>query len=379
MLDFDARTHNEEVAKLRADFDASRNRRVPVTFGTDEAVWLKLAGRTFREFYTDPEVQLRVQLEGQAWFSDNIVGDQPAGPPKEHWGAGPRFWMDVSEYFGCETVIQDDDFAWSKPLDMPKPDILAHLRGVDAAQRVKASRLWRLYEAMSELADGMTFRGLPVRVGFPGGGCHGIFTETCRVRGIQQMCVDMVEDPDFARELLETVTEALIARFLAWNSLSKKPEQYPRAGGWGMADDSLQLISPAMYERFVLPCHERIYSAMTIGRRTMHLCGRAEQHYRALHGRLGIRAIDGPGPFVDHGKWLTELPDLRLDAQTNHTVLMLGPVAAIDRMMRSMLTDTAKRPGRFQIMGFLLRDTPLSHVRAMYEAGRRYGVIQGEA
>ena len=39
---------------------------------------------------------------------------------------------------------------------------------------------------------------------------------------------------------------------------------------------------------------------MTTGRRQIHLCGYAEQHYRLLHDELGVRVIDGPGQFVDN-------------------------------------------------------------------------------
>ena len=53
--------------------------------------------------------------------------------------------------------------------------------------------------------------------------------------------------------------------------------------------------------------HERLYSAMSLGRRDIHLCGRASQHYRVLHRRLGIGVIDGPGPFVDHAAYLAEI------------------------------------------------------------------------
>lgn len=375
MEDIDIHTHNAAAEQLIEDFQAGRNRRVPITFATDEAVWLDLLGHSFREFYCDPAVQIKVQLEGKAWFAENIVHDGPVGPPEEHWTVSPRWWMACSEFFGCEVVIQEDDFAWSKPLDGGKENILSRVRDIDPAQRVRETHLRRLYEGMRETADGATFRDRPVRVVSPGGSSHGIFTEACRVRGLQQMCMDLVEDPEFAHEFLDLITKKLIERTRAWRELDGEDGELPRPSDWGSPDDSLQLISSHMYEEFVLPRHERMYSAMTTGKRNIHLCGRAEQHYRALCDRLGIRTIDGPGTFVDHGKWLTQLPELRINAQTNHTTLMLGPDSAIEEMMRLMLTHEAKQPGRFLVMGFLLRGTPLSHVRAAYEAGKKYGLI----
>ena len=375
MLDIDVPAHNAEIEQLMEDFRDGRNRRVPITFATDEAVWLDVTGHSFREFYCSPAIQIKVNLEGRAWFVENIVHDGPVGLPEEEWVVAPRWWMACSEFFGCEVTVQEDDFAWSEPLGGTKVDLLRRIRDIDPLQSARQSHLRRLYEGMKEAGDGMTFRGLPVRVVSPGGSSHGIFTEACRVRGLEQMCMDLAEDPEFAHEFLDLITEKLIERIHVWRSLDGNEEELPTPGAWGSPDDSLQLISGHMYEEFVRPCHERLYSAMTTGARNIHLCGRAEQHYRTLYDRLGVRTIDGPGTFVDHGKWLTELPELRINAQTNHTTLMLGPASAIEEMMRSMLTEEAKQPGRFLVMGFLLRATPLSHVQAAYEAGKRYGVV----
>jgi len=372
----DPLAHNADVEQLMDEFRGGKNTRVPITFATDEAVWLDLAGHSFREFYADPAIQLKVQLEGKAWFADNIVYDGPIGLPKEHWAVSPRWWMACSEFFGCGVVAQEHDFSWSEPLQSSKSEILSRMRDIDATERIKQTHLRKLYEGMKDAADGMTFRDLPVRVVSPGGGSHGIFTEACRVRGVQQMCMDLAEDPQFAHEFLDLVTEKLIERTRAWRSLDGEEGELPRPGDWGSPDDSLQLISARMYDEFVLPCHERMYSAMATGARSIHLCGRAEQHYRSLYERLCIRTIDGPGTFVDHGKWITDLPELRINAQTNHTTLLLGPVPAIEEMMRTMLTAQARQPGRFLIMGFLLKGTPLSHVRAAYEAGRKHGLIE---
>ena len=86
--------------------------------------------------------------------------------------------------------------------------------------------------------------------------------------------------------------------------------------------------------------------------------------------------IDGPGPFVDHGRWLDELgDDFAFNAQMDHSTLLLGSPRDVEEMMRRMLTPSAKRPGRFQIMGFIVADTPLENVKAAYEAGLKYGQI----
>jgi hypothetical protein len=114
---------------------------------------------------------------------------------------------------------------------------------------------------------------------------------------------------------------------------------------------------------------------MTSGGRHMHLCGHAQQHYGTLYHDLGIRSLDGPGPFVDYGEQLAAYPELSINAQVDHTVLLLGPCSGIEQMLRDMLTVAAKQPGRLQVMGFLAPQTPLEHVRCLYEAGLAHGRI----
>ena len=269
------RAHNAMVAELWEQFGRKENMRVPITFAADEFLWLKLTGNSFREFYTDPGVQLKVLLAGDAWFRENIVHDRAMGPPGDAWTAGPRFWMDEPECFGCEVVIQDDDFAWSYPCQEAKGELLARLADIDPTEMVRGSRLWRLHEQMSELADGMRFHDLPVRIASPGG-THGIFTVACRVRGMEQLCIDMLDDPEFAHRFLAIVTEKTIGRILAWHELAETGQEAPSPSGWGMADDSLQLVSADTYRQCILPHHERIYSAMTTGRR----------HFRFVKGPL---------------------------------------------------------------------------------------------
>ena len=45
-------------------------------------------------------------------------------------------------------------------------------------------------------------------------------------------------------------------------------------------------------------------------------------------------------------------------------------------MVRGLLTPGARVPGRFSVMGFITRDTPLENLRICYKAARRFGRIE---
>lgn len=368
--------HRTEVEQLNTAFGKKENPRVPILFACDEQVWLKVTGRTFGEFYRNPAVHLKVQLEGRKWFIENVIGDMTPCLP-DRWQVGVVLWMEENEFFGCDVVYQEHDFAWGVPLPFGREDLLSYIADLNPEDQVRRCASWRMYQALKELCDGLTFADRPVDVLPPGVGTHGIFTKAAEIRGIEQLCLDMVEAPEFAEQFLSLVTRKTLERIQAWHRLvTGQEKELPSPNGFHLPDDSLQIISPETYKRFVLPCHEWLYSQMTTARRTMHLCGYAAQHYPTLFHKLNVTHIDGPGTFVDHGRYLRELgPEFSFVAQTNHSVLATGPESAIETMMRELLTPEAKLPGRLQVVAFAWRDTPLEHLRVCYEAGKRYGAI----
>jgi hypothetical protein len=158
MTDEQITAHNQEVGELWEAFSRGENGRVPVVFAADEALWLALSGRSFREFYTDPRVQLETQLVGAEWFALNVIHDRLVGLP-DTWSVAPRWWMDEPELLGCPVRLQEYQFAWAVPLDDHKPDLLARLRDLDPVQAVREGRVWRLYQDMLDAAHGLQWRG----------------------------------------------------------------------------------------------------------------------------------------------------------------------------------------------------------------------------
>ncbi len=361
-------------AQLWADYSLRQNRRVPFLFSVDEAVWTQVAGSSFKRFYLDPQEHLRVQLEGLAWMAEQLPGDQAGGLP-DRWTVGVRDWMEENTAFGCQVIYQEDDYAWGLPLSLGQDALLGHLTDLDMEDQVRRHPSLRLWEGLCELTDGLTFRDRPVEVAPPLFGTHGLFTKAAELRGLEQLCLDLVDAPAFAEEYLRLFTEKTLERMRAWHrvTLGTEPD-WPNPYGYGFADDSLQLLSPALYQQFVLPCHEHFYKALTTGARSMHLCGYAEQHFEALRWQLGITLLDGPGPFVHHAKWLARLgPDFAFNAQVDHSVLMEGTPSQVREHVRQLLAPGAKLPGRFQVLGYLVRQTPLANAWACYEAGLDFG------
>lgn len=88
--------------------------------------------------------------------------------------------------------------------------------------------------------------------------------------GVENILIDMLERPDYAREILEFTTDVAIA--VSRGSLASGADGLV----FGEATCSPNFISPAMYLQQVQPCHVRLIAAVkTMGWRFagLHVCG----------------------------------------------------------------------------------------------------------
>jgi uroporphyrinogen-III decarboxylase len=369
-MDFAA--HNAMVTALWEAYGQGTNERVPVTFAIDEQYRLPRYGCGYREYYQSAELQLEVQLETDKLFRETVLHDREMGPPSGAWAVAPQYWMAEREYFGATVHFQENDYAWAAPLDLGKAALIERVRDVDPATRVREEHLFALYSGMKRAAEGREFAGRPVQVG-QWVGTHGLFTIAAELRGLEQICFDLVEDPVFVDEYLTALTDALLGRMLAWNELLGSPNAYPTDKLWGGPDDSLQLLSERTCREQVLPHLRRLYDRMSTGRRTIHLCGKSQQHYKTLHDELNVTNFDGPGVHVDIG-WMREhcAGPIEVNAQFNNTVLITGPPEAIEKEVARNLTPGAKA-GKMNLMGYVPLGAQPEYLRLAYEYGKKHG------
>jgi uroporphyrinogen decarboxylase len=104
---------------------------------------------------------------------------------------------------------------------------------------------------------------------------QGPFEGSCKVRGYEQFCVDLHEDPVFAEALMDKFADTLIA---LWDVFLSEAGDYVQVVAMG-DDVGMQtglLISPAMYRRFVKPRFKRVCDfihSRTKARIFYHSCG----------------------------------------------------------------------------------------------------------
>jgi len=371
----DTERHNAEVASLRDAYSRDQHWRVPVTVAFDEQFLLHRWGVSFGKYYRDVPTQVAVQLRSQQWIRETIVQDAPRGLP-DQWHLAVPSWTEENAFFGAEVAEQENDYWWGQPLVLGKSKLLRHLHGLDVEERLRQGTCYQQYVEMKRLVDGMEHCGRPVVIAPPPLlSTHGLFTKAAEIRGLEQLCVDLHEDPVFVRELLTTVTELTIQRIKCWQVLCGVERTFPMEGGWGLCDDSLQLISRAHYEEFVLPCHQRIYSEMTTGTRHVHLCGHVQHLFKTLHQALAITVFDGPGTQVDLPRRIGDIGDrVTIQAQVSHG-LLASSRNAIESAVRQVLDERVKRGARMTLLGYAPRAAPLENLQFFYECARAHGVL----
>ena len=210
-----------------------------------------------------------------------------------------------------------------------------------------------------------------------GGGTDGPFTVACNLRGTTQFCLDLYEDPRYARELLDFVTQATIVRIKA--VMESNQTQFP-LDGWGFADDSISLLSEAQYREFVLPHHHRLLAAFSKGGpNSIHLCGRVQHLLPLLQKELNIQDFDLGFP-VDLARARRDLgPNALLRGNLHPMILRDGPVSLIQEKTAEILRSGVAEGRRYCFCegNNVAPRTPVEHFIAAYETVKELGVYLG--
>ncbi len=384
LLSCDFTQHNEEVRALEEAFRNNTHDRVPVRLIVNARMLLldpayNTKGITYEAFMHDPEVMGETILEFQYWVRYLLPGDHEKGLP-DQW----MMWVDFQNfydaaYFGGAVEFRQDQVPDAVPIlnDDNKRMILD--RGLpEPFSGEWPERALAFLEYFQEKTNaGWTFLGRPVVLmdQMPFMGTDGVFTTAACLRGPAGLCTDLLMDSDYARELLDFLSEGIIRRMTAWRERFGRPA---KQDDFGSADDSIQMLSTDQYREFVLPHHRRLFDAFGTGKgRSMHLCGNAQRHFKIIHEELGVVAFDTGFPF-DFALARRELgPD---------TLILGGPPVPlfVQESPEPLLRETERILASGVIEGgrFILREgnnlaprARLDHCAAFYELGKRLGRV----
>lgn len=373
-----------DKAAVWQSYDDRRPTRVPLRWNTNVRIILldpalNPEGYTFEQYFRDPQVILTIQSRYQEHLATTYsrVADCPAQLPAQ-W----RFRVDTQNtydgaYLGAPVVFDDgqcpsnqafltegevSEFLardFSRPLENPwlREKLALH------AELVKAAQDFTYLGRRGEVA--------PLGIAF-----DGPVTVAAIIMGTDFFTL-LGTEPELAVAFMRKITEAAIGRTRALGDLN---------GGWVkgeigvLADDSIQLLSTAMYEELVLPIHEYWYretssATPASGKRGIHLCGDVMRHLPILHRHLGVASFDTGFPF-DHGRMRRELgPEVEISGGPQVALLCNGTPDQCATRAREILGSGIMTGGRFILQegNNLPPGCALENLAAVYQTCLEYG------
>ena len=377
----DFRQHNREVRDLWEAYRKGTHARVPMITGVSDRFYVlnpvtNPKGVSFYEYSNDPDLMFDMQCSFSEYAKFHIPGDHEMGIPEEGWTVNVDFQNYYeAAWYGCKVRFPDGEVPYAVPLlgeDNKNQLFEQGLPDPFGGFMTKAKEYYDRFRERMKTARILGQRITGLGAWFTT--TDGPFTVACELRGADNLCVDMLEDPDYYHQLMDYVTESIILRMKAWRRYMGQPEI---TKSFGFADDSILLLSNPMYREFVLPYHKRMAHALSTmeERGGVHLCGDATRHFKTLRDELNIYSFDTGFP-VDHRAICLELgEEVTIQGGPRAQLIQQGPKEAIDAESKRIL-EAVKPVSR----RFIFRDgndippyTPLEHIQALYDACLKYG------
>ena len=160
---------------------------------------------------------------------------------------------------------------------------LSDITEVDRLKPLKAKEIPRLYDLVKAAQWALSDPNVDPMVL-----AVGPMTIAGNVRGVEDLMVDMLDEPEACEKLLDIVSDTTLD-FIS--CLAEEGVKYVY-----VADPVASLVSPAVYAKFVFPAHKKIFDHMTklgvTGR--LHVCGNTSGIIKYTSA-LGAAIVD-----VDH-------------------------------------------------------------------------------
>lgn len=382
MLNIDFKAHNQRSKEIWKAYESGNPIRVPVVIYADIRNWINMptentSGITMTDYIKNPDIMLDCQVKASEWIRHNILSDGGMGYPEDGWSVMVDFQnFFESVWFGGEIKYGKEPHTEPFLTDANKYSIFD--KGIPEPFSGINGEVIRRYEYFMEKTKSYSYKGVPLtRIDMPFNmlGTDGPFTIACSIRGAENFIVDMLEDSEYAHQLLSFITSSIIARI-------RKTRKYlgldEKLNGFGFADDSIAMLSVEFYKEFILPYHRRIFDELTAGAdgRGMHLCGDAQRFFPVFENELNVKSFDTGFP-INFERLYEELsPEVRVMGGPPTGLIHSGTPEAVEAEAKRILQSGVMEKSKFFVLregNALAPGTPIANVNAIYRAAEKYG------
>jgi hypothetical protein len=348
--------------------------RVPVGFCLVPRYFTPLFDMPYQAFFASPEEQFYWQLQFLKFRLEQVPEDIVCTGPA--LSVGPYFDNVLdSAACGAEIVWPENETLHSLPTIHTVDEMVRFEPPPPGSGLWGQARDWWL--RMGELARDtkLTFNGVEGSIGVAPLGVSGLSPHMIAVDlvGIDFYAWQL-ECPAECHAFLAAITHGLIAAQRYFMEVDPRPR-----GGFGLAEDTAQVLSPAHFREFCVPYAERLYEAFSPGPgvgRGLHMCGQSTHLHRILVEELRISSFDLFGYMVKPAVAAANFGGrVHLWGNINPMLMLSGTKAQVKQTAREALAAMASGGG------YLLGDganvcpgTPLANLAALTEAAEEYGL-----
>jgi len=261
----------------------------PFTIAPDNSMWSYILDIDLRDYYKSAEEHLKNQLKLKIWHYNNFKDNT-------YFRKDIYIWVGVVtelSLFSNKMRFFPKREGWiEENLIKEKKDLL-RLKTPDFYNNRIMSKIHNFYKKINDIVK---INNLNLDVMFPDW-VRGPFCIAMHLRGIENILIDMIEDPNFVHELMRFITNSR-------KQFSKKRAEFlnepmPKAKLYN-DEISTPIISKALYDEFILP-YEIELSEFYGGVEYWHSCGVTTDFYDSIAKIPGIEMFH-IGPWADLSK-----------------------------------------------------------------------------
>ena len=270
----------------------------------------------------------------------------------------------LAEACGAKVVYRDDSVAVVKESE----PLITDLRQVDDLRipdPLKDGRLPEWLETTSRIAEKIGNEAMVM-----GRADQGPFNLLCLLRGTQEFMLDLLEeDEEVIQHALEWTTEVCIAFAKA------QLEAGANVTSMGDAYASPNLIAPAYYKKYALPCEQKVVAAVQTPDKpySIHICGDTTKIIEDM-GQTGAKILEVDWK-LDMGQARALVPETTvLMGNVNPSdPLYLGTPDKVEQNVKSIIESTRGR-GLIVSSGCAIgANTKPENLKALVDSARKYG------
>ncbi len=232
---------------------------IPFTIELEHEMWARIFDFDLDKYFAQGLTYLTADLKMKTYRFENFLDGTPMGKTISLWmGAGFE-----ASLFGLNQVYTKNRDPWigREPLLRDKGD-LDKLVMPDFYHASAMLGVHQMHKDMKRLLDDDFSVIMPEW-------CRGPFGLACHLRGMDDVIIDMQEDPGFVHALMHLTTEAR----KKWTKQRAEFMGVPIHVGSLYNDEvNIPLLSPHLYEKFILPCEielSKFYGVISY----WHSCG----------------------------------------------------------------------------------------------------------